>query len=95
MATYPYWERKEVNYWKSILLLIGHLLGTALIFVTFFTLAWGLSALLAWFNTIHQFPEQIYTFVTKLEIVVVYADSIFCGIVVVAGAWRFIRDILQ
>jgi hypothetical protein len=89
------WNRNGGDtYWTSIRLLIGHLVGTAVIFVTLFTLAWGLATLLSWFNTIHPFPLQIFAFVTKLEIGLVYADAVFCAIVLLGGTWRFLKEIL-
>ncbi len=67
---------------------------TALIFVTLFTIAWALATLLSWFNTIHPFPLHIFAFVTRLEIGLVYADAVFCGIVLIGGTWRFLKDLL-
>ena len=89
------WNRNGGNtYWTSIRLLIGHLVATAIIFVSLFTIAWGLAALLSWFNAIHPFPLPIFAFVTKLEISLVYVDAAFCAIVLLGGTWRFIKDIL-
>ena len=88
------WNRNGGDaYWTSIRLLVGHLLGTAIIFMSLFTIAWGLATLLSWINTIHPFPLQIFAFVTKLEIGLVYADAVFCAIVLLGGAWRFLKDI--
>lgn len=82
------------RYWTSIRLLIGHLLGTAIVFVTLFAIAWGLTTLLSWFNTIHPFPLQIFAFVARLEMGLVYVDTVFCAIVLLGGTWRFLKDIL-
>ena len=86
------WNRSG-GYWNSIRLLIGHLAATAIVFVSLFTIAWGLAALLSWFNTIHPFPVQIFAFVTKLEVVLVYVDTAFCAIVLLGGTWQFLKDI--
>jgi hypothetical protein len=86
---------KQPTFWWSIWLLVGHLLGTAFIFVTFFTIAWGLSALLTYYHGIHPFPEAIFKFVTRLEVGLVYVDAAFCSIVLVAGTWRYLKDLLR
>jgi hypothetical protein len=93
-VAYDWNHRGGDAYWTSIRLLVGHLVGTAIIFVALFTIAWGLAALLSWFNTIHPFPPPIFAFVTKLEIGLVYADAVFCALVLLGGTWRFLKDIL-
>lgn len=87
------WEKRE-SYWISVLRLIGHLFGTAAIFASWFLIAWGLSALLVWCNSIHPLPVEISGLVTKLEVGLVYADAVFCAVVFLGGAWLFIRDLL-
>lgn len=89
------WERKRASYWISILYLIGHLFGTALIFASWFLIAWGLSVLVSWCNARHPLPVEISWFVTKTETILVYADAAFCSVVLIGGAWRFIRDVLR
>lgn len=88
-------EERRHSYSWSLLLLVGHLIGTALIFLAFFILAWGLSVVVAHLHAIHPLPDEIFRYITKLETGIVYADSAFCGIVLAAGAWRFIRDLIQ
>lgn len=86
-------ERRE-PYWKMLLHLVGHLIGTALIFVTFFTLAWALSALVGYLHGIHALPGSIYGLVAKIEVFIVYADAALCGTVLLASMWRFVRGLL-
>lgn len=88
------WGNGRPPYWKSMLLLVGHLIGTAIIFVTFFTIAWSLSALVGYLHGIHALPDAIFAFVTRIEVVIVYADAALCGTVLVACSWRFLRDLL-
>jgi hypothetical protein len=88
------WGNRRPSYWISILYLIGHLFGTALIFTSWFLFAWGISFLLSWCNAVHPLPVEISWFVTKTEIGLVYADAVFCGVVLLGGTWRFIRDML-
>lgn len=86
-------ERRE-PYWKLLLKLIGHLIGTALIFVTFFTIAWLLSALVGYLHGIHALPDAIFSLVSRIEVGIVYADAALCGIVLLACAWRFVRGLI-
>lgn len=88
-------EARAPSYSRSLFLLIGHLIGTALIFVAFLLLAWSISALLSYLHEVHPLPHEIFNYVTKLEAGIVYADSAFCGIVLLAGTWRFLRDLFQ
>ena len=87
-------DEKREPYWKSLLHLIGHLIGTALIFVTFFTLAWSLSALVGYLHGIHALPDTIFWLVSRIEVVIVYADAALCGTVLLACTWRFLRGLL-
>lgn len=80
------------TYWTSVLSLLGHLAGTAVIFVTFFTIGWIVSFLLYYLHGVHPFPEEILNVITKIELVVVYADALLCGIVLIAGMLRFFKE---
>lgn len=88
------WADNRRPYWKAILHLFGHLIGTALIFVTFFVIAWSLSAMVGYLHGIHALPDAIFSFVTKIEIAIVYADAALCLTVLTACTWRFLRELL-
>lgn len=92
---YAWHPRRGGTYWTSIRLLIGHMLGTALIFVAWFAVAWAISIFLNWCNGLRPLPVDIFKFVTKIETGLVYADASFCVVVFAGGAWRFLRDILE
>lgn len=63
--------------------------------MAFFVLAWSISALISYLHGIHPLPDEIFRYVTKLEAGIVYADSVFCGVVLVAGMLRFLRDLFK
>ncbi len=89
------WPRKRKrSFAESVVSLIGHLLGTAVIFVSFFGIAWGVGYLLHFLDAAHKFPEETYRFISKLELWVIYADALLCTVVLIAGAIRFVRDLL-
>ena len=93
-----YWgerERPRPGYWWSVLSLIGHLVGTAVIFIALFTLGWLVSVVLHALHRYHPFPDEIFRFVTRIELYVVYADSALSGIVLIAGMVRFCRQQLE
>ena len=91
------WERSErkTSFAWSVLLLIDHLLGTAVIFVTFFTVAWLVWCGLSWLNSLYPFPDETFRFVTRMDGVLRYADAVGSGIVFCAGMWRFGKDVMS
>ncbi len=89
-----YASSRRNRYWDSVRRLIGHLVGTAVIFSAVLILAWALSYLAHGLNGIYQFPPEIYLIVTKIEYWLVIIDVVISSIVLLAGAARFIRDIL-
>ena len=85
---------KRNGYWDSVRRLIGHLCGTAMIFGAVLLLAWALSYLAHGLNSFYPFPSEIYAIITKIEVWLVIIDVVVSSIVLLAGAARFIRDIL-
>ena len=88
------WSRSRNNFGRSILLLIGHLGATALVFVALFTLGWGVSCFFNYLDSIHKFPDEIFKLVTRLEIDLVYVDTVVGGVVLLTGIIRFVRDVI-
>jgi hypothetical protein len=86
------WSRPKGTFFRSILLLVGHLSCTALVFVALFSLGWIVSCVFNYLDTIHKFPDEIFKLVTRLEIGLVYVDAIVSGVVLLAGILRFVRD---
>lgn len=79
----------------SILLLIGHLCATALVFIALFTLGWGVAVIFAFLHSVHAFPDQIFELVSRLEVGLIYLDAAVCGVVLFAGIVRFVREVLE
>lgn len=92
-----YWAERErrVGYWWSVMALIGHLIGTALIFTALFSIGWLVSLALHALHRYHPFPEEIFKFVTKIELYLVYADTVVSAVVLIAGMVRFCRQLLE
>jgi hypothetical protein len=90
-----YWftEGRKVTYWQAVRNLIGHLIGTAALFIAFLTLGWGISFAAHWLNTIHPMPENILQIVNYFELSITWIDAGVCTILVIFGASSFIRDL--
>jgi uncharacterized BrkB/YihY/UPF0761 family membrane protein len=88
-------SRRPHNFWASVLSLIGHLVGTAVIFVSLITLGWLISFIMHFLHAIHQFPGEILWLFTRIELYLTYVDIGLCAIFIFAGARRFYRDVLE
>jgi len=75
--------------------LVGHLIGTALIFTALFTIGWLVSVVLHALHRYHPFPDEIFKFVTKVELYLVYADSALCAVILIAGMVRFCKQVVE
>ena len=43
----------------------------------------------------HPFPDEIFRFVTKIELYLVYADSVLSAVVLIAGMVRFCKQVVE
>src|SRR5258708_35577191 len=77
------------TYWASLVKLIFHLLGTALIFLVFITLAWVISYSVSELHGKHEFPQEVLSLITKVEMWLMYIDIGLCAVVLVVGTIRF------
>lgn len=88
-------KRPRAGYWWSVLFLVGHLLGTAIIFISLFTMGWLVSVALHALHRYHPFPDDMFRFVTKLELYLIYADSALSGAILLMGMVRFCRQVME
>jgi hypothetical protein len=88
------WKRRE-TFWTSIFKLLGHVTGSALVFIFLVTIEW----LLAWFliglNAIHPLDPEESIFALHFSRVLLYGDAILAGAVFITGFFRFIRDLWE
>jgi hypothetical protein len=80
------------TYAVSVVGLIGHLLGTGAIFVSFIFIGWAISYFLHFLHGISPFPVEMLGFLTKFELYLVYGDSVLCVLVLLGGAFRFVAE---
>jgi hypothetical protein len=93
-----YWgtrARPRAGYWWSVLSLVGHLFGTAIIFTALFTIGWLISVVLHALHRYHPFPAEMFEFATEIELYLVYADSVACGIALLMGMVRFCKQVMK
>lgn len=83
------------SFWGSLLKLIGHLVGTALIFVVFLLLTWAISYSVSRLDGIHRFPQDVMTIITKVELGLTYVDIVLCSVVLILGTVRFCIDLVE
>ncbi len=85
--------KKKISFLQSVLNLIGHLVGSSILFVSFIALGWFVSLFYHWLDGMHAFPDNVSVFITKCELYLVYADAVLCGTVIFVGACRFIKEL--
>jgi len=88
-------RQRRKRHWSSILRLVGHLATTAFVFVSLITLVWVVSWTLSSMQSVHPFPDDIFELFAKLKIVLIYLDVLVSGIVLLAGIWHYILDVLK
>lgn len=88
-----YGPRKNHGFMHAVMHLIGHVLGGAFLFASLATVAWLLGAFVARLHETHAFTPQVLTVLHSTEIALLYLDVLLSGIVVVIGAFKFVRDI--
>ncbi len=92
---YGWYRDDEKGFWYFLWLLIGHLIGTSLVFVLFYSLVWSAWYIFGHLNAIYPFPSDVYDIVLKVEKFFIYCDVFGCAIMLVVGILRFCRDLLD
>lgn len=77
---------------QAIMQLIGHLAGGGVLFVTLAFISWALGLGVDTLNGIHPFSPSVLTLLHTVELWVFYIDIALSGIVMLVGAFRFLRE---
>ena len=85
--------RRKRSFGGSVVILIGHLIGTTGIFAAVFVLGWSLSFGLAKLDDIHHFPEEILRIGTRIELYLFLADAGLSGIMALIVMVNFLKDL--
>lgn len=87
-------QEGAMTYSELVLHFIGHMLGTAAIFLSFAVIGWFISIALLFLNSIRPFPAEIWSFLKKFELYLIYGDSVLCALLLVGGAYRFVKQVI-
>jgi len=44
---------------------------------------------------LYPFPAQISEFILEFELYLTYADSVLCGLILLAGAYHFVKKVFR
>lgn len=91
--SYGSWGARQPTFGESVLKLLGHVFGGAALFIGLATLSWGLGWAVDGLNRIHPFNPSVLTLLHGVEVAILYLDIFLSGIVLLIGAFRFIREI--
>ncbi len=89
------WRRQEPrgNFAKSILHLLGHILGSACIFVFLATVEWGLEWFVATLNEVRPLDQEDFLLVHHVGQAFLWGDVSLSAIVFITGFVKFVRDL--
>ena len=72
-----------------------HLVASAIVFISLFTLGWTVSLAFSYLHSVHEFPHRVFELVSRLEVGLIYLDAGVSAIVLVAGITRYLRNVLE
>lgn len=87
-----HWQ-KHPTFAESVLKLIGHAIGGAVLFLSLAALAWALGFAVSALNAIYPFGSAILQLLHGVELGLLYLDIGLSGIVLLVGAFRFVKEI--
>lgn len=73
--------------------LFGHILATAVLFLFVASIAWALGVAITFLNSKHPFHPGVLSALHTVEIWLLYIDILMSGMLLLVGAFRFLRDI--
>lgn len=88
-----YTSRQQRSFAESVLQLLGHVLGGAALFMGLAAVSWGLGWGVAKLHSIHEFNPAVLALLHGVEVAILYLDIALSGIVLLVGAFRFVREI--
>jgi hypothetical protein len=69
--------------------------GSALVFSAILVSGWSVFVLLNYLNSIRNFPPEVLSLVTRLEIGLLYVDVVVSVVVLLLCIVSFVRDVLE
>lgn len=81
------------TFWQSVGKLLGHAIGGAVIFISLAALAWAIGWVVDRLNEVHKFSPAVLEVLHGVEFALLCLDIALSGIVLLIGAFRFVREI--
>lgn len=95
MSPVPLYEdRERRSFFNSLFMLMGHVVGGALLFIGIAAISWGLGFAVATLHAIHPFSPAVLDLLNGVEEGLLYLDMGLSGIVLLVGAFRFLKEIV-
>ena len=94
MMPRPLFGQERPGFWQALPILIGHVIGGAVIFMTIAFLAWLLGFGVSRLHAIQPFSPSVLSVLHGVELSLLYLDVLVSGIVIVVGGFRFLKEII-
>ncbi len=85
--------RKQRSFGWAFLELIGHLVYSALGFVSIWALAWGIGFVIHWLNSIFPFDSDEAKLIHTIRVDALTGDCFVVFVYVLVGTIRFFKDL--
>jgi hypothetical protein len=83
---------RKFRFASAVLGLIGHMLGSGVLFVSFFIIGWTISLTVHTLDGIHKLPHEIMDFIGVAELWFMYFDAVLCAIVLLTGSASYLKE---
>lgn len=89
---WPRRERREI-FWTSTFKLLGHITGSALVFVFLVTIEWSVSWFVSALNGLRPMDADESLVMGHVGRGLLYGDAALAGILFLTNFYRFLRDL--
>jgi len=79
----------------SVVRLVTHLATTSLVFLALITLVWIVSWTFHFMHSVYPFPDEAFRLLDRLEMLLIYADVVMSGIVLLDGVWNYVVEVIR
>ena len=92
---YTWSARPQPRFGDSVLKLLGHVIGGAIMCVGLAAISWALGWWIESMQGVHPFNPSVLTLLHGVEIGILYIDIALSAIVLLVGGFRFIGEIAK